>query len=302
MFTPSTCPSLPLRIVNGHLDVVRYIVPHVKDKKYVHGTKAAGILAHAISAGHMDIVEYLFGQDSSWWDLAEAFIAAVAVEQHTLGTGFSKPTAVKTKKLSWSRRRSRSCEAFVLLQRTNYPKLRSVAFVSAAKHRRIAAMEFLYGTKRVSLDAFDEVMEDAATYPWSELETTAFLVVTAVHPDAHILYETKRVSKEAIIDAFKREARSIRYTHDEDQVQIVKLLCKEKCISPEVIGEALVIARHGKTEVVELLCVDPHIRVEVLRHAFVAAADQNNSILMRSLYVKQQITSDAISTVFVGSL
>ncbi|KAG2784810.1 hypothetical protein JG687_00006328 [Phytophthora cactorum] len=31
----------------------------------------------------MGIVEYLFGQDSSWWDLAEAFIAAVRVEQHT---------------------------------------------------------------------------------------------------------------------------------------------------------------------------------------------------------------------------
>ncbi|KAG2836101.1 hypothetical protein PC113_g20092 [Phytophthora cactorum] len=157
-------------------------------------------------------------------------------------------------------------------------------------------------------------MEDAATYPWSELETTAFLcrnrcssrrAVTSAFKATRrftmikYLYETKRVSKEAIIDAFKREARSIRYTHDEDQVQIVKLLYKEKCISPEVIGEALVIARHGKTEVVELLCVDPHIRVEVLRHAFVAAADQNNSILMRSLYVKQQITSDAISTVFV---
>ncbi|KAG3107302.1 hypothetical protein PI124_g14167 [Phytophthora idaei] len=176
-------------------------------------------------------------------------------------------------------------------------------------------MEFLYDTKRVSLDAFDEAMEDAATYPWSELETIAFLcrdrcssrrAVTSAFKATRsftmikYLYETKRISKETIIDAFKREARSIWYTHDEDQVQIVKLLYKEKCISPEVIGEALVIAaRQGKTEVVELLRVDPRIRVEVLRHAFVAAADQTNSHLMRSLYVKQQITSDALSTAFV---
>ncbi|KAG3107290.1 hypothetical protein PI124_g14166 [Phytophthora idaei] len=54
---PAAFKSLDVAAVNGHLDVVRYIVPHVKNNKYVHGTMAAGILAHAISARHMDVVE-----------------------------------------------------------------------------------------------------------------------------------------------------------------------------------------------------------------------------------------------------
>ncbi|KAG3107305.1 hypothetical protein PI124_g14174 [Phytophthora idaei] len=82
--SPAAFDALDAAAVNGHLDVVRYIVPHVKDKKYVHGTMAAGILAHAISARHMDVVGFLFGLDSSWWDLVEAFIVSVDLKQYTL--------------------------------------------------------------------------------------------------------------------------------------------------------------------------------------------------------------------------
>ncbi|KAG2811367.1 hypothetical protein PC116_g18152 [Phytophthora cactorum] len=139
--SPAAFDALDAAAVNGHLDVGRYIVPHVKDKKYVHGTKAAGILAHAISARHMDVVEYLFGQDSSWWDLAEAFIAAVAVEQHTLADRIFEAYRREDK------------EAFLV----------EVAG-HEANYSHIATMEFLYDTKRVSRGTFDEAMMDVATW------------------------------------------------------------------------------------------------------------------------------------------
>ncbi|KAF1779978.1 hypothetical protein GQ600_16266 [Phytophthora cactorum] len=129
--------------------VGRYIVPHVKDKKYVHGTKAAGILAHAISARHMDVVEYLFGQDSSWWDLAEAFIAAVAVEQHTLADRIFEAYRREDKEAFLvevaGHEGNLQAVKYLYYNGQNNSELISDAFVSAANYSHIATMEFLTG-------------------------------------------------------------------------------------------------------------------------------------------------------------
>ncbi|KAG6946317.1 hypothetical protein JG688_00016101 [Phytophthora aleatoria] len=79
LLTRYECP------VNGHLDVVRYIIRHAKDNKYAkRSTIPVNILAHAISGKHVDVVEFWFGLNRARWDLARAFIAAVGAEQHTL--------------------------------------------------------------------------------------------------------------------------------------------------------------------------------------------------------------------------
>ncbi|KAG6963847.1 hypothetical protein JG687_00006317 [Phytophthora cactorum] len=166
--SPAAFDALDAAAVNGHLDVGRYIVPHVKDKKYVHGTKAAGILAHAISARHMDVVEYLFGQDSSWWDLAEAFIAAVAVEQHTLADRIFEAYRREDKEAFLvevaGHEGNLQAVKYLYYNGQNNSELISDAFVSAANYSHIATMEFLYDTKRVSRGAFDEAMMDVATW------------------------------------------------------------------------------------------------------------------------------------------
>ncbi|KAG6942244.1 hypothetical protein JG687_00019171 [Phytophthora cactorum] len=165
-------------------------------------------------------------------------------------------------------------------------------------------MECLYGTKRVSMDAFDKAMENAAnnTYQWSDVETMTFRCTTRNFTMVKNIYESYHVSKEAIVRAFKRAAGLIRHKfcpYDDDRVQIVKLLYKEKCLSREVIGEAFVVAvGHRKTEVVELLRDDPRVRFDGICDAFAATTYPKTIGLLRFLYGKKWESSGAILRAF----
>ncbi|KAG6951498.1 hypothetical protein JG688_00013703 [Phytophthora aleatoria] len=177
-------------------------------------------------------------------------------------------------------------------------------------------MEFLYDTKRVSRGAFDEAMMDVATYSWVE-EAMAFLcskrcasrraVNSAFMPTRSFsmvknLYETYRDSKQAIIGAFKN-AGHIDGFYDKTRARIVELLYEEVCLSPEVIGEALVVAaRHGRIEVVELLLDDPRIRAGAICDAFVEAAGQKSNELMIFLCSEEQISADTIWSAFLKAV
>ncbi|KAG6944051.1 hypothetical protein JG688_00017298 [Phytophthora aleatoria] len=103
------------------------------------------------------------------WDLAEAFIAAVGAEQHTLADRIFEAHRRKSKMSLLVDVAGHKCDCqavnHLYYNGQDNAKLIGRAFVLAAKYEHIATMEFLYGTKRVSMDAFDKAMENAATDP-----------------------------------------------------------------------------------------------------------------------------------------
>ncbi|KAG6951497.1 hypothetical protein JG688_00013704 [Phytophthora aleatoria] len=126
---------------------------HANEMNYANGIRPSDILALAISGRHVDVVGFLFGLDSSWWDLVEAFIVSVDLKQYTLaGSIFD------------AHRREAKGDLLV-----------KVAGRTGTKYEHVATMEFLYDTKRVFMDAFDEAMKGTATYPWNDVGTMAFL-------------------------------------------------------------------------------------------------------------------------------
>lgn len=72
--------ALSLVAEGGHLDLVKLTVQHARssnDDRRVYGSSA---LARAISAGEKVVVEYLLGVAELSWDLDNALVAAVDVE------------------------------------------------------------------------------------------------------------------------------------------------------------------------------------------------------------------------------
>ncbi|KAF4039645.1 hypothetical protein GN244_ATG08169 [Phytophthora infestans] len=178
-------------------------------------------------------------------------------------------------------------------------------------------MEFLYDTTRVTTDAIDEAMTNAASFPRNGVNTMEFLCskdcasshaveVAFAHSRTFtmvkILYETYRISEEEIVNAFKDASgwgRTNLNIYNEDRAQIVKLLYKEQCISPEVIDKALVTAVfHDKSEIAELLCNDPRVSFDAICDAFAGTNSPKSVYLLRYLYGKRWTKPDAMLRAF----
>ncbi|KAG7376003.1 hypothetical protein PHYPSEUDO_014689 [Phytophthora pseudosyringae] len=209
---------------NGHLDIVKFAVQYAIDKKCVNEYfwfSETDALSRAIYGGHTEVWRFLLDHTEFDWKLYEAFEVSLAKERQ---------------------------EAAKLIYHV-YPQCHNghSMFVALASNGFTDAVKYLYQTEQITVCVVDEAFTSAVNADRADV--------------VHFLLDTGRVTLEMFHKSFEDVVGS-----PTNRTDTLKILCSKRLASPQAINKAFKAAK--RLETIKVLLATETIAEEAIFVAF----------------------------------
>ncbi|KAG2835258.1 hypothetical protein PC112_g5770 [Phytophthora cactorum] len=309
----------------GRLQIVQLLFPEIFVHRRAYTPRfmaARDILDAAAASGSLEIVKFMVehAEEKRYvdrrlrWNLQRAYIAAMKRGDKDLSERIYDiyPRQFNGKNLFAGLAASGYLEAVKYLFNSGHDDEEAVgkAFKSAGGCKTgVAILEFLLGTGRVTQNAIDKAFQkacarqenmDVVTQLYNTKQVSqqginrAFATVNSVAA-MRLMYDNEKISDGSLIGAFKKSTNR----GGGDTIVILKFLSKEKCIPPELISHTFVAAvKNEQMELIDTLRCNTRVTDQALSDAIEIAATRGDAVLLKLLYDHQRVSHDVLLKAF----
>jgi ankyrin repeat protein len=292
---------------NGQLEVVKFVAGYVVRTKYdeeeCSNSKAVSL---AIAGGYADVVGYLLRFP---WNLAYAFMEVIMKEQHVVAERiylvYPMYFGGKNLLVEMAGDGFTSAVKYMYEHGHDGKDVLEAACVKAAACQRTEVLELLVSFG-ISTGGLNKALKAAATT--GSMASVSLLVNKGVVSLMGIyqafemsgslavfryLRKEEQMPATSITEAFKNVTGigSKLPMRKKDRKAIAVLLCKEKCIPPDVICTAFAMTAYDMENMVEAMCDNPCISADVVCAALRNAAASGHINIVRFLVEKPEISA-----------